>query len=100
MFASLPVLIAGQADIAVSSAELPAWPAGAASLSGAHEQRLTLLAVLSLEGGRGRRSHAPARGSCRSAAAVTYDGVVVALQANIWLAHAGTVAVLVAAALR
>lgn len=30
----------------------------------------------------------------------TYDGVVVALQTNIWLVHARTVAVLVAAALR
>lgn len=48
-FTSFPVLIPGQTNIAVSSAKFPTWPASAASLGGAHEQRLALLTVLALE---------------------------------------------------
>lgn len=61
VLASFPVLISGQTNVAVSSAKFPARSASAPSLSGAHKQGLALLAVLSLDVGRERRSHLPAQ---------------------------------------
>lgn len=106
MFTSLPVLISGQTNITVSSAKFPTWTASTTSLSGAHKQRLTLLTVLPLEMCKGECIICWRKEKLQFAtvfvfwALISYYGVVVALQTNIWFVNAGTVAVFVAAALR
>lgn len=94
----LLVLIAGQTQSAVAPAELPARPTGAAAFGRAHEQRLALLAMLALQSGEG----GSVKNTQRARAVqilTTYDGVVVAFEANVGLGDAGAIAVFVAAAL-